>query len=313
VSTDTRLPRIARTALIGAEVLIALFVATWYAVFHFAAVDRVDISIFNGFRSLAVRPVLPALANDIANLCDVFPYVFLCLIPLTIAWRRSRRLVAGVILVILICANETTEILKHALGGRRPVSLPTSVVHLHSFPSGHATASMTLGLCCVLAVPARWRPRVAIMAAVFAVAVVYSFLTLGWHYPSDALGGFLVASTWTLLGIAAIAVAYERRSRPVTTELDSSGRRPSLRALAPACLALTGAGLLGLLAFLLRPDQVVGFTEAHKSFVVGAIALGALGVVLATGVMLTLTGPLTPGNARGPTAAPRRGWPRGRE
>ena len=313
MSRDIHLPRIARTALIGAEALIALFVATWYAVFHFAVVDRVDISIFNGFRSLAVRPVLPVLANAVANLCDTFPYVLLSLIPLTIAWRRRRRLVAAAILVILICANETTEILKPILGARRPVSLPSAVVSLHSFPSGHATASMTLGLCCVLAVPARWRPRVAILAAVFAVAVVYSFLTLGWHYPSDALGGFLVASIWTLLGIAAIAVAYQRRSHPVTAELASPGRRPSLRALAPACLALTGAGILGLLAFLLRPDQVVGFTEAHKSFVVGAIALGALGVVLATGVMLTLAAPLTPGNARGPTAAPPRGWPRERE
>ena len=63
-----------------------------------------------------------------------------------------------------------------------------------SWPSGHATAAMSFALCAVLAAPARLRPLVAAVGAAFAVAVCYSFLALAWHYPSDVLGGFLVAT-----------------------------------------------------------------------------------------------------------------------
>src|SRR5438128_469793 len=67
------------------------------------------------------------------------------------------------------------------LGGVRPPQAG-------SWPSGHATAAMSLALCCVLAAPGRLRPAVAALGAAFAVAVSYSFQTLGWHYPSDVLG-----------------------------------------------------------------------------------------------------------------------------
>ena len=42
---------------------------------------------------------------------------------------------------------------------------------------------------------------VGALGAPFAVAVCYSFLTLGWHYPSDAFGG-LGRRDWALLAIA---------------------------------------------------------------------------------------------------------------
>jgi len=42
-------------------------------------------------------------------------------------------------------------------------------------------------------------------------AVAGAVVMLGWHYPSDAAGGVLVASTWWLLGIAAIGAAQARR------------------------------------------------------------------------------------------------------
>ncbi len=77
--------------------------------------------------------------------------------------------------------------------------------------------------------------------AAFAIAVSYSFLELGWHYPSDVLGGFLVATVWTLLGIAALAL-YEQR-RP------SAGRRRAgqfslAQALGPPAVLVAGALLL---------------------------------------------------------------------
>ena len=94
----------------------------------------------------------------------------------------------------------TTQLLKPLLAAPRPITLlEFPVVAAASWPSGHATAVMSLALCSVLAAQARLRPFVAALGAAFAVAVCYSFLELGWHYPSDVLGGFLVAAAWTLL------------------------------------------------------------------------------------------------------------------
>ena len=70
---------------------------------------------------------------------------------------------------------------------------------------------MSLALALVLAVPARRRPLAAALGAVFAVAVSYSFLTLGWHYPSDVLGGFLVAVIWAQLALAGVFVGTRAR------------------------------------------------------------------------------------------------------
>jgi hypothetical protein len=129
------------------------------------------------------------------------------------------------------------------------------------------------------------RPVVAALGAVFAVAVSYSFLTLTWHYPSDVFGGFLIATAWTLLGIAALLTVRARRQ----VDVGADAPAPSLRdALRPPAAALLGALLLGALVALARPHQVIAYAQGHTAFVVGAASIGAAGLMLATGVMLAL-------------------------
>ena len=59
----------------------------------------------------------------------------------------------------------------------------------NSWPSGHSTAAMTLALCAILVAPPVLRTAAAILGGAFAVGVGYALLVLGWHYPSDVLGG----------------------------------------------------------------------------------------------------------------------------
>lgn len=65
------------------------------------------------------------------------------------------------------------------------------------FPSGHSTTAMALVLALTFVAPARLRPVVAGLGAVFAAAVGYSLLAIGSHFPGDMFGGFLVAATWS--------------------------------------------------------------------------------------------------------------------
>jgi membrane-associated phospholipid phosphatase len=292
VDRTAELRRTVRHALLGAAALAAALVLCWLAVFHIGYVQHVDASIFDGFSTLRGRPHVSRLASWLAGLCDPSSYVFLCVIPVGIALARRRPWLAVAILAILGGANLTTEVLKPLLAAPRPQGLPAWQISQASWPSGHATASMALALGVVLACPGRLRPYAAACGAAFALAVSYSFLTLGWHYPSDALAGFLVASLWTLLGIAALAAVEARRpgawaARPVQLVW--------AKALRPPAAVLAGALVLGCLAAIVHPGAVVSYARLHTAFVVGAASLGALALALSTGVMLTLRSP--PGRA----------------
>jgi hypothetical protein len=142
---------------------------------------------------------------------------------------------------------------------------------------------MALGLSTVLAVPARARPVTAAIGAAFAVVVSYSFLTLGWHYPSDVFGGFLVAATWTLLAIAALRSRAPIRPRP------EPDRRLSLRAtLTPALGAVVLAAGLTIGLALARPHEVVAYARGHAVFVIAVAAIGMAALALATALVLAL-------------------------
>ncbi|MFZ0384351.1 MAG: phosphatase PAP2 family protein, partial [Solirubrobacteraceae bacterium] len=223
------------------------------------------------------------------------PYVILAALPVLVALLRGRPRVAVTIALILLCANETTELLKPLLAAHRD---PTSMaVDAASWPSGHATAAMSLCMCWVIAVSARWRPAVGAAMAAFAIAVSYSFLALGWHYPSDVLGGFLVAAVWALVWIAALST-YEYRRRTAVSE--SAVQFTLSQALGPS--AALAAGALALIGVIMvaRPHAVTEYAQAHTSFVIGAVAIAALGFSLVSGVTLMLRVP----GGRGGVAPP---------
>jgi membrane-associated phospholipid phosphatase len=282
------MPERARTALIGAAALVLLLFLTWFAAFHIGFVKRADQSIYSTFGGFAWKPHVQRIATFLAGLCNPKPYVYFCFIPILVALGRGRFRVAAAAAAILLGANFTTELLKPLLAQPRPANLlgGTPPIAAASWPSGHATAAMSLALTMTMAVPGRLRPLFAALGAVFAIAVSYSFLTLGWHYPSDVLGGFLIAGIWTLVAVAGVMTADARRPEG---RREVRARRITIReALGPPSAALVGAIMLGLAVLIARPDEVVNYARLHTTFVVGAAAIGAFGLALATGVMLAL-------------------------
>jgi membrane-associated phospholipid phosphatase len=275
-------------ALIGAVGCVILLALTWYLAHYVGVFKRADVSILSGFLELG-RPGLDRWTNRIASLCDPQRYVFLAVIPIVMALVRRRPRVALMLAAVLLAANETTQLLKPLLAAPRDyVSL--SPIGTASWPSGHATAAMSLALCTVIAAPARRRPAVAAAMAAFAIAVSYSFLELGWHYPSDVFGGFLVAATWTLLGVAGLTL-YETR-RQVRVAPDQARQLHASvsvsEALMPALAMLALAALLFALIVVARPHQVIDYARAHETFVIGASSIGMLGLLLSSGLTLML-------------------------
>jgi membrane-associated phospholipid phosphatase len=279
------MPRRAVLALAGAGAGIALLVLTWFLAFHVGVFQRADQTLLKDFRGFSFRPHVEPVASFIARLCNPQPYVWLAAVPVGVALWRRRGWLTVTIATVLLGANVTTHLLKPLLAQPRAASLfggypPVGPV---SWPSGHATAAMSLALCCVLAAPARLRPVVAAAGAAFAVAVSYSFLSLGWHYPSDVFGGFLVAGTWALVGMGAMYIVGGRRAGR-TAEAPLTARE----ALAAPATALLSAIVLGGLVALARPHQVITYARVHRVFVIGAAAIALLALALATGLTLAL-------------------------
>ena len=190
--------------------------------------------------------------------------------------------------VIILGANLSTEVLKHlvvAPTSASPFTRGMSWLQAHSWPSGHSTAVMSLALASVLAAPARLRPAVAALGAALAVAVGYSLLARLVHYPSDVLGGFLVAAIWAL---GAVAVLAGRRSAGCPSRESTSDPLSVGAALgAPGAVFGGALAVCGILA-LSAPHDVVAYARAHEAFVVGAAAVAALSLALSTGVLLSV-------------------------
>ena len=107
-----------------------------------------------------------------------------------------------------------------------------------------------------------------------AVAESFSVVILNWHFPSDTVGGYLLAGAWSLAALAALRAVDERWPVPGTF------RGVARSAIADAALPLIAAGvvLVAVLLLVTHPHQVSDFARAHTAAVAvgGGIALSAL-------------------------------------
>lgn len=237
-----------------------------------------DSASLQGFTELN-EPQRTHAFDQIAHLADPVPYGVLGLALAGLALARGRRHVALAIPAVLVLAGLSAETLKPLLAQPRFQEwLGDGQIQAASWPSGHATAAMALALTGILAVPARIRPTAAVVGGGFAMAVAYAILALGWHFPSDVLGGFLLAALWTLLAIEAINRAEARWP----TAARSRERPASAGDLLPAATIVAGALAMAAAVALARPRAILDFAERYTAFVAGAIAIAVLALALAT-------------------------------
>src|SRR3954469_2887508 len=199
-----------KLALLGAFACLYGLLATGAVALLSSTAQAGDSAALRGFTSLN-RGRAAEVATWMAHLCDPPSYGVFGALLVVVALLRRRPRVALVVPIVLVGAEVTTQVLKPLLATPRSSEWLESQIGAASWPSGHSTAALALALCAVLVAPARLRPIVGLLRAGFAAAVAYAILVLAWHFPSDVLGGFLVATMWSLLGVAAL-LAWEARS-----------------------------------------------------------------------------------------------------
>jgi membrane-associated phospholipid phosphatase len=199
-----------RRSLLAAGAFAAAAAVVWAVAFHTTAGARADATVLARFLELNA-PETDRLATRIAALADPVPVaVFMVAIAGAALLRRRVRLALAAT-AALVGANVSTQALKVWTAEPRPVDSPPGAhVAAQSWPSGHVTAAAALALCIVVVAPSRLRPHAAILAGAFALGVACSVLVLGWHLPSDALGGICVAAAWTLASVASARLPRRR-------------------------------------------------------------------------------------------------------
>lgn len=276
-------------ALIAAVSCMIGLVLTGAAALIVPIAQSRDSATLDAFTNLAGHPRVSALASDLAHIVDPGHYVVFGAVLAAIALLRRRPRVALAVPLAMFAASATTELLKPISADSRFSEWlgPHPQINAASWPSGHATAAMTVALCAVLVAPRALRPLVAVLGTGLAVGVSYSILVLGWHFPSDVLGGFLVAGSWVCLAVAALWASEARtRSRPAAAPEPHAGP-PTVGLLAPAALlATTFAGALAVLGA--RGRLVETYGAAHLSFVAGALLIAGLAAVLPTAMAIGL-------------------------
>jgi membrane-associated phospholipid phosphatase len=237
-----------------------------------------DAAMLHGFTGLD-RPRVHDLVVVLASLADPVPYLVIGLAIVAIAVRRRLPWRAGAVAALLVVTGASTQLLKHLLSHPRfEAWLGADQISNGSWPSGHSTAAMTLALCAVLVAPAGLRPLVAVVGGAFAAGIGYAVLVLAWHFPSDVLGGFLMAGTWTALAVAVLRVVEPAGA--------ADGPAPSRRAPNPgvAVGVAGGAALAAAVVALVSRDGVALYASERPTLVVGALVLAAVAAAFAAGL-----------------------------
>ena len=126
---------------------------------------------------------------------------------LLLLFKRTRVAGAASLVSIAICFCITNLVLKGCVARPRPDAVMDAIVPLirtprdYSFPSGHTTVSFAGALVCYRMLPRRY----GIPALVLAGVIGFSRLYLGVHFPSDVLGGFLVALVGSWVSVKVLA------------------------------------------------------------------------------------------------------------
>jgi membrane-associated phospholipid phosphatase len=234
-----------------------------------------ETAMLRGWDGLAFPEVHHAMARLVRSI-DVSSLALAAAGLAALALVRGRPWVSLAAVVMIAGSVATSEYLKPRLGAADPFNgEPFRMVH-GSFPSGHATIAMSLGLALVFAAPAASRLLAAAIGAAYAAFMGIALVALGIHYPSDVLGGFLVAATWAGV-IAAVALWLEEdRGEDVQLPLELVEQA---RPLAVA-LGLIAAGVAVLL-LASHAGELRFYGALHTSFFAAAAAIAGCAATVA--------------------------------
>jgi undecaprenyl-diphosphatase len=153
-------------------------------------------------------PLLTLLAEKVTWLGTLGALALFGVVAVAILVRAGHRDAAVLLTVIMAGAVVLENGLKFSFQRARPPPFFGFEPETYSFPSGHALFSLCFygGLAIVAAravQSAAMKSGIWFVAVLLALAIGGTRIYLGVHYPSDVLGGYLVAIAWIAIVLSA--------------------------------------------------------------------------------------------------------------
>lgn len=265
----------------GVVATFEIFVRTHYG-------QRIDQGAFEG-RGLAT-PGAREAAGDLLTTISIGSLVVAIALLVGQALVRRRMALALVAAAVIAGSIMTTETLKHGLL-QRP-DLIGMAAFANTFPSGHATIALGVGVAATLVVPPRLRRPVAFLAVAYAVAVGVALLAAGWHRPSDIAGGYFVVVAWA----AAAALLAESVDRDAFRHAGEEwpGRPGALGYLLLGAGVLVGGYLAAVAAVAASEAGAIDWALVNAAFLAACAAIASLAALLMAALLAALRASMAP-------------------
>lgn len=190
-------------------------------------------------------------------------------------------------------ANVMTQVLKRYVLDRPALMGVEDPFGSHnSFPSGHGTITMVLLLALFMVLPERVNVWLAVGGWLFVSLTGAAMIEQGWHRPSDAIAGYLVATAAaSVASIFAIWAARKWVSTNPRAQLFDDPSKGLWRFGLPVAIVLTAIGAASLL-YAVADRGWVDLTPADLeiSFALAAVLVSASAALLITAFLAALDG-----------------------
>jgi undecaprenyl-diphosphatase len=147
------------------------------------------------------------------------------LISLGLLIQRRWRSLAYFLTTLLgsIVINRTAKVLLHRV---RPHLWESPAPEFdYGFPSGHAMSSMTfIAALVILTWGSRWCLWVMVFGGIFVIAIAWTRLYLGVHYPSDIVAGWTASIAWAT-GVSLLIKPHLVKNNEPKVDRGESGKK----------------------------------------------------------------------------------------
>jgi undecaprenyl-diphosphatase len=189
------------------------------------SMDEAVLHWFAAHRS----PLLDKIMLEVSTLGTGIVLTMIVLVASVFLWQTQHKWSVYVLLIGTIGGRFVNTFLKEFFNRPRPTIVEwATTVHTTSFPSGHAMTSLvTYGSVAYLVgrlEPSARLERITwIIATAIVIAIGFSRMYLGVHYPSDVIAGFIAGLAWLAFVIALVkAVQFFASRRPETQQEEQS-------------------------------------------------------------------------------------------
>lgn len=165
---------------------------------------EVEIEILQWIHQ-AANPLLDALMLAVTRLCNPEVAVPVGLVTLVTLLVRHARLEAGIFAIAGLGAILLHRGLKLMFARLRPDLYPQLIQEeTFSFPSSHALGATVLYGAIAYLLAKRWPQRaiwIYLLTTILVIAIGFSRLYLGVHWPTDVLAGWITGCLWLTICI----------------------------------------------------------------------------------------------------------------